>query len=145
MRGYWKNDASGDVVFVPTGGKANQQVGVFWIVDDQVVKDSVPFGGVVPREGIVRHGDHAMIKAGMTDDREVVEKLLKASADTYPKGSVVFLPDREIFRLYFDRRLDSEMEDKVVEAFDIEDFHIELVVCGQSVLDDYHVNSGDAA
>ena len=133
MHGYWKHDASGDCMFVPSDGKAKQQIGVFWIVGDQVVKDSVPLGNVVPRDGMARHGDLAVIRPRLTDDNEVMEKLLKASVDTYPRGTVVFLPEKKVFRLYFDRRLQPEMENKVVEAFDIGDFDIESVVVGQSL------------
>lgn len=145
MRGYWKHDPSGDYVFVALGEKANQQIGVFWIVDDHVVKDSVPFGEIVPKDGMARHGDLAVIRPGLTDDIEVMGKLLNASSDTYPRGSVVFLPEKNVFRFYFDRRLESELENKVVEAFDIEDFDIELVVCGQSVFAGCQGDSGNAA
>ena len=106
MRGYWKNDPSGDYIFVASGEKANQQVGVFWIVDDHVVKDAVPFGEVVPKDGMARHGDLAVIRPGLTDDSEIMGKLLHASGDTYPRGSVVVLPEKKVFRFYFDRRLE---------------------------------------
>lgn len=130
MRGDWKVDEMGVVVFVPSGETPKPQVGIFWLVDDEVVKDAVFWEDVPARGGMIRHGNHESILQGVISANDTIRKIKSAPGNFYPKGWAIFIPEREVFRLFFDRRLESDEEMKVIEAFDIEDYDIEIVVCG---------------
>ena len=61
MRGNWKEDEMGVVVYVASGEMPKPQVGIFWLVDGEVVKDAVSWKDVPVCGGMIRHGCHESI------------------------------------------------------------------------------------
>ncbi len=127
MRGHWQNDENGSIVFVPSGEVPNQQVGIFWFIDDHVIKDAVPYEAGEPYGEAIQHGGHYEFWDALQPATELEQKLKSRAYDAYPRGRIVFFPERRVFRVYPDRCLNTDEIGLVLEAFDVEDFDIEVV------------------
>ena len=126
MRGYWKEDEFGDIVFIPSGEMPNQQVGIYWFIDNEVIKDSVLYREGEPYGEAIQHGSHYDFWQALQPTTEIEKKLKSHAYDAHPRGRIVFFPARKVFRLYRDSCLDSNDEVIVLESFEIEDFDIEF-------------------
>ena len=125
MRGNWKEDESGGLVFIPSGEMPNQQVGIYWFIDNEVIKDAVPYKEGEPYGEAIQHGSHYEFWEALQPTSEIERKLKSRAYDAYPRGRVVFFPARKVFCIYLDRCLDSDDSVRIDEAFEIEDFDIE--------------------
>ena len=125
MRGNWKEDESGGLVFIPSGEMPNQQVGIYWFIDNEVIKDAVPYKEGEPYGEAIQHGSHYEFWEALQPTTEIERKLKSRAYDAYPRGRVVFFPARKVFCIYLDRCLDSNDSVRIDEAFEIEDFDIE--------------------
>ena len=125
MRGNWKEDESGSLVFIPSGEMPNQQVGIYWFIDNEVIKDAVPYKEGEPYGEAIQHGSHYEFWEALQPTTEIERKLKSRAYDAYPRGRVVFFPARKAFCIYLDRCLDSDDSIRIDEAFEIEDFDIE--------------------
>ena len=125
MRGNYKEDESGEIAFIPSGEISNQQVGIYWFIDNEVIKDVVPYKEGEPHGEMIQHGSHYEFWEALQPTTEIERKLKSRAYDAYPRGRVVFFPARKVFCIYLDRCLDSDDSVRVDEAFEIEDFDIE--------------------
>jgi len=125
MHGNYKEDESGELVFIPSGEMPNQQVGIYWFIDNEVIKDAVPYKEGEPYDEAIQHGSHYEFWEALQPTTEIERKLKSRAYDAYPRGRVVFFPARKVFCIYLDRCLDSDDSVRVDEAFEIEDFDIE--------------------
>jgi len=128
MRGYYKEDESGEIAFIPSDKISNQQVGIYWFIDNEVIKDAVPYKEGEPHGEIIRHGNHYEFWQALQPTTEIERKLKSRAYDAYPRGKIVFFPARKMFRFYVDGCLDPDDEVIVLESFEIEDFDIEFGV-----------------
>ena len=125
MHGNYKEDESGELVFIPSGEMPNQQVGIYWFIDNEVIKDAVPYKEGEPYGEAIQHGSHYEFWEALQPTTEIERKLKSRAYDAYPRGRVVFFPARKAFCIYLDRCLDSNDSVRIDEAFEIEDFDIE--------------------
>jgi hypothetical protein len=128
MRGNYKEDESGELVFIPSGEMPNQQVGIYWFIDNEVIKDAVPYKEGEAHGEMIQHGNHYEFWQALQPTTEGARKLKSRAYDAYPRGKIVFFPERKVFRLYRDCCLHSDEEVIVLESFEIEDFDIEFGV-----------------
>jgi hypothetical protein len=126
MRGFYKEDESWELVFMPSREIPNQQVGIYWFIDNEVIKDAVPYKKGEPDGEMIQHGNHYEFWQALQPTTEGERKLKSRAYDAYPRGKIVFFPERKTFRLYRDSCLDSDDEVIVLEYFEIEDFDIEF-------------------
>jgi len=128
MRGNWKINEFGNIVCIPSGEKPNQQIGIFWYIDDEIIKDSVPYKKGKPDDEMIQHGNHYEFWQAMQPNTEIERKLKAYVHNTYPRGRVVFFPLRKVFRVYSDICVDNDDYKmmKVLESFELEDFDIEF-------------------
>ncbi|PKN19281.1 MAG: hypothetical protein CVU71_07165 [Deltaproteobacteria bacterium HGW-Deltaproteobacteria-6] len=126
MRGYYKENESGELVFIPSGEMPNQQVGIYWFIDNEVIKDAVPFKDGEPYGEVIQYGSHFDFWQALQPTTEIEKKLKSHAYDAYPRGRIVFFPARKVFRIYSDHCLDTDDLNKVLESFEIEDFDIEI-------------------
>jgi len=126
MSSNYKEDESGELVFIPSGEIPNQQVGIFWLIDNEVIKDAVPYKEGKPHGEMIQHGNHYEFWQALQPTTEGARKLKSRAYDTYPRGWIVFSPVKKVFRLYRDCCLDSDDEVIVLESFEIEDCDIEF-------------------
>ena len=126
MHGFYKEDELGELVFIPSGEMPNQQIGIYWFIDNEVIKDAVPYKEGEPYGEAIQHGSHYEFWEALQPTTEIEKKLKARAYDAYPRGRIVFFPSREVFRIYSDRCLDSDDSVLVLESFEIEDFNIEF-------------------
>ena len=126
MRGNWTEDEFGDIVFIPSGEMPNQQVGIYWFIDNEVIKDSVLYKEGESHGEAIQHGSHYDFWQALQPTTEIEKKLKSRPYDAYPRGRIVFFPARKVFRLYLNTCLDSDDDVIVLESFEIEDFDIEF-------------------
>src|SRR5689334_5528113 len=96
-RHYGQNGCEG-AVGVP-------KVGIFFVVDDQLLLDMVPVEQGDPYGDTIGHGSHYEFWDILVP-RNGVEKRFKARAyDAYPRGRVVYFTQEKRFVLYADQCL----------------------------------------
>ena len=126
MRGNWTEDKFGDIVFIPSDEMPNQQVGIYWFINNDVIKDGVPYKEGESHGEMIRHGNHYDLWQALQPTTQSERKLKSRAYDAYPRGRIVFFPSRKVFRVYLDSCLDFDDFPKVLESFEIEDFDIEF-------------------
>jgi hypothetical protein len=129
MSGYYKENESGKLVFIPSGDMPNQQVGIYWFIDNEVIKDAVPYKEGEPYGEAIQHGSHYEFWQTIKPATEIEKKLKSRAYDAYPRGRIVFFPSREVFCIYMDRCLENVSKlIKVLKSFEIENVHFEIEI-----------------
>ena len=126
MRGHWEITENDEVVFIPSGKIANQQVGIYWFIDNKVIKDAVYYKQGEPYGEAIQHGSHYKFWQALKPTTDSERKLKSRAYDAYPRGRIVFFPARKVFRIYLDSCVDSDDLAKVLDSFEVEDFDIEI-------------------
>lgn len=119
------------------------KVGIFFKVNHQFLVDAVE-GEHGEIYGIaIQHGGHYELWEKLVP-KNLHERQFKSHAyDYYPRGRVVFFPKRKIYRVYFDRCLNEEDLDLLLQLFDLigqpceitEDEHYHCARCNPYYLD----------
>ena len=110
MRGNWKEDETGDIVFIPSGEMPNQQVGIYWFIDNEVIKDAVPYKDGEPYGEAIQHGGHYDFWQALQPTTEIERKLKSRAYDAYPRGRVIYFPKKNMCRIYHDFCLELNFE-----------------------------------
>jgi len=116
------------VIFLPLHAKAlimNPLVGIYFVVKDQILHDSVTLENAEAYGDALQHGGHNDFHEDLAP-QSPIERLFKTRPyDFYPRGRVVYFQQTGKFRLYVDKCLDEETIQKVIETFCLADLDIE--------------------
>jgi hypothetical protein len=126
MCGHWQSDENDDVVFISSGEIPNQQVGIYWFINNEVIKEAVSYKKGEPYGEAIQHGNHYEFWQALQPTTESERKLKFHAYDAYPRGRIVFFPSRKNFRVCLDSCVDSDNLAEVLDSFEIEDFDIEI-------------------
>jgi hypothetical protein len=98
------------------------RVGIFFVVDNQVIVDAVPVEDGEPYDDSIGHGGHYEFWT-LLKPRTLIERKFKERAyDAYPRGRVVFFKQKNQFVLYADRCLKYNNLKKISKMFYISDY-----------------------
>jgi len=128
MRGNWTRDEFGNIICIPSGEMPNQQVGIFWFIDNEVIKVAVPYKEGIPDDDVIQYGNHRDFWHTLQPVTKSERQLKACAYNTYPRGRIIFFPLRKVFRVYSDICIDTDHYKmiKVLESFELEDFDIEF-------------------
>jgi hypothetical protein len=117
------------------------KVGIFFVVDNQLLMDAVPVENGEPYGDTMGHGSHYEFWETMKPSN-VIEKKFKARAyDAYPRGRVVYFTQKKLFVLYADKCLKSGELKWLAEQFCIagpvfaRDEHYQCATCNPFFMD----------
>ena len=126
MSNLWYENKDGDIVRKPMDEKINPKVGIFWIIDEEMVLDAVMAADAEPYGNAMQYGGHyefwdKLIPKTKTD------RFLKAKPyEFYPRGRVVYFRNRDIFCLYTDPCISNDEIEIICNAFDLNGVDIEF-------------------
>jgi hypothetical protein len=116
-------------------------VGIFFVVDNQLLMDAVPVENGEPYGDSMGHGGHYDFWETMSP-RTSIEKNFKARAyDAYPRGRVVYFTRKKRFVIYADKCLHRGGLKLIAERFGISepvfarDEHYQCAACNQFFMD----------
>jgi hypothetical protein len=144
----WREDEQGELIPVYSEEEFEPMVGIFFFVDDEIIIDSVPVEDGEPYGEAIQYGGHYEFWE-MLAPRTLSERRFKARAyDAYPRGRVVFFPDRKKYVLYGDRCISTDDYGIIAEKFGLDlvltegyeiniehDLHYKCSRCNDSFLD----------
>ena len=117
------------------------KVGIFFVVDNQLLMDAVPVENGEPYGDTMGYGSHYEFWETMTPSN-VIEKKFKARAyDAYPRGRVVYFTQKKRFVLYADKCLKPGELKWLAEQFCItepvfaRDEHYQCATCNPFFMD----------
>lgn len=103
----------------------NPLVGIYFVVKDHVLHDSVALENAETYGDALQHGGHNDFHEALSP-QSPIERLFKTRPyDYFPRGRVVYFQQTGRFRLYVDKCLDEETIQKVIETFCLADLDIE--------------------
>jgi len=106
----YKEDESGEIVPVVDEILPDPvpKVGIFFFVDGEIIMDTVPVENGEPYGDAIQHGGHYEFWEKLVP-KTLAERRFKARAyDAYPRGRVVFFPNRKKYVLYGDRCISTD-------------------------------------
>lgn len=93
------------------------KVGIYFVVKGHVLNESVELEQAEPYGDALQSGGHNDFHEAM-QPQSSVERLFKSMPyDYFPRGRVVYFPDRTTFRVYYDKCLSEVDIRKVIETF----------------------------
>jgi hypothetical protein len=100
--------------------QAEARVGIFWIVHGEVITDAVPLSRGYQYGAALEHGGHWEYWEKFVPVTHEQVLLKTSEYDHYPRGRVVYFPQRRRFVVYADRCLwTSRHQAGVQEAFQL--------------------------
>lgn len=103
----------------------NSSVGIYFVVKGHVLYDSVTPDQAESYGDALQHGGHSDFHESLKA-QSPIERLFKAMPyDYFPRGRVVYFPNRNIFRVYFDGCLNESDIQKIIENFALRQQKIE--------------------
>lgn len=124
----WREDENGEIVPVmdETLPDTSPRVGIFFFVGDKILMDAVPAEKGEPYGNAMQHGSHYEFWKSLVP-QTMIERRFKARAyDAYPRGRVVYFPDRQKYRIYADSRLTMDEITLISELFELIGVNIEI-------------------
>jgi len=103
------------------------KVGIFFFIDGEILLDAVPVENGEPYGNAIQHGGHYEFWETLVP-KTLTERKFKARAyDAYPRGRVVYFPEKNKYCIYHDRclKLNTDVT-TVIEKFGLEGADIEL-------------------
>lgn len=125
----WREDENGEIVPVmdETLPDPSPRVGIFFFVGDKILMDAVPAEKGEPYGEAMQHGNHFEFWKKLTP-RSVTERKFRSRAyNAYPRGRVVYFPEKNKYCIYYDSCL--EVDDEIIivtEKFELIGVNIEL-------------------
>jgi len=102
------------------------RVGIYFVVKGQILHDSAVLEQAEPYGEALQYGGHYDYHEALRP-LSPIERLFKTIPyDYFPRGRVVYFPNRTTFRVYFDRCLSEAEIQKVIETFALNIENIEL-------------------
>jgi len=104
----------------------NPRVGIYFIVKGHILSESVELEHAEPYGETLHYGGHNDYHEALRP-QSTIEQLFKSMPYDYsPRGRVVYFPNRNIFRIYFDKCLSEADIHTVIEGFALGQQSIEL-------------------
>jgi len=101
-------------------------VGIYFVINGQILHDSVLLEHAESYGEALQHGGHYDYHEAL-QPQSPLEQLFKSMPyDYFPRGRVVYFPNRTTFRVYFDRCLSEAEIQKVIETFALNIENIEF-------------------
>jgi len=95
----------------------NPSVGIYFVVKGHILSESVELEYAEPYGEALQYGGHNDYHEGL-NPQSPIERLFKSMPyDYFPRGRVVYFPNRATFRVYFDKCLSETDIQTVIEAF----------------------------
>ncbi|MEI6415893.1 MAG: hypothetical protein WCP34_16780 [Pseudomonadota bacterium] len=118
------------------------QVGIFFVVDNQLLMDAVPVAQGEAYGETLGHGGHYDFWEQLAPSN-AIERTIKARAyDAYPRGRVVYFTQKQRFVLYADKCLKRDRITWIAGQFGLvapvfrRDHHYQCATCNASFIDD---------
>ncbi len=120
----------------------NPMVGIYFVVKGQVLHDSVVLEQAEPYGEALQHSGHNDYHEAL-QPQSPIERLFKSMPyDYFPRGRVVYFPNRKVFRIYFDGCLSEDELLKVINVFALKhqnmererDAHYQCAKCNRHYL-----------
>ncbi len=102
------------------------QVGIYWVVAGQIIGDAVPLAQAEPYGDALQHGGHYEFWSDLQPESTAERQLKTRAYDFWPRGRLVFFPQRGTARLYVDPCLQNDDVDAVREFFGHSNPRIEI-------------------
>lgn len=127
--------------------KATSHIGIFFVIDGVVLRDSVTVENGQPYGDHIEHGGHYDFWQEFAP-ATVAESAFKAHAyDYYPRGRVVFDSQRKLVKLYIDRCIKEAAIAVIRQEFSMppdaqisHDAHYQCHQCNREFIDDFDEN-----
>jgi hypothetical protein len=120
------------------------KVGIFFFVNSAILLDQVPVERGEPYGNAVQYGGHYEFWERLRPKNPIERKFKTRAYDAFPRGRVVYFPDKDKYVIYYDMCLGLNMELKsVIEKFELEgldiavakDEHYKCAKCNPYFLD----------
>lgn len=120
----------------------NPGVGIYFIVKGHILSDSVELEQAESYGEALQYGGHNDFHEALRPESPI-ERLFKSMPyDYFPRGRVVYFPNRTMFRVYFDSCLSEADIQKVIENFALgqqsveieKDEHYQCATCNRHYL-----------
>lgn len=102
---------------VPAPEKMSPMVGIYFVVQGQVILGAVSVEEGDPYGEAIEHGGHNDFHEKLTPSTPNERVFKLRPYDYFPRGRVVYFPAPNTFRLYADRCLGPDTLRKIVELF----------------------------
>ena len=118
-----------------------QQVGIFFIVDGQILMDAVPLAKGELCDDFRGHGGHYDFWEALAPANALERAFKERAYDAYPRGRVIYFNRKAKFVLYADRCIKQGMRESVARRFGLtnvtydEDEHYQCADCNPYFLD----------
>ena len=124
--------------------KSGPQVGIFFFIGATILSDSVAVEKGEKYGAAIQYGEHYNFWEAVKP-ATLAERKFKARAyDAFPRGRVVYFPDGNKYRIYYDTCLRMQPDlNRVIERFNLElmdteiekDEHYQCAKCNPNFLD----------
>jgi hypothetical protein len=117
------------------------KVGIFFLVDDQLLLDAVPLEHGDPYGDTIGHGSHYEFWDAFIPRTELERRFKTRAYDAYPRGRVVYFTQKKRFVVYADRCLGRDTLQRLAEQFGIaepvfaRDEHYQCATCNPFFVD----------
>jgi hypothetical protein len=103
------------------------KVGIFFFVDSAILFDRVPVERGDPYGNAVQYGAHYEFWNSLRPKTSTETKFKARAYDAFPRGRVVYFPEKDEYFIYYDECLRINVDLKVVaEKFQLEESHVEF-------------------
>lgn len=124
--------------------KSEPEVGIFFFIDASILADSIAVEKGEKYGAAIQHGGHYEFWEAVKPTTLAERKFKARAYDAFPRGRVVYFPERNKFRVYHDDclRIRPDLA-KVIERFNLElmdiefekDEHYQCAKCNPNFLD----------
>jgi len=111
---------------IPDGTGPHLKVGIFWSVDDVIIGDAIYLHEAEEYGDALQHSGHYDFWEKLKAGNEAQRKLRSHAYDYYPRGRMVFFPNRQAASLYVDRCMDNDVLNDALDFFEHQDYGIEI-------------------
>ena len=117
------------------------KVGIFFVIDDQILMDAVPVDQGEPYGDTLGHGGHYEFWELLVPKTDIEKKFKARAYDAYPRGRVVYFTIEKHFVLYADKCLKQSKLKWLAKQFCIaepvfkKDRHYQCAGCNPFFLD----------
>jgi hypothetical protein len=107
-------------------GDEQAQVGIFWLVDKEILTDAVCLSRAEPYGEALQYGGHYEFWDSLKPKTATQQRFKARAYDAYPRGRVVYFPKKKAFVIYADTCLIREDINAVARHFKIENLQFKI-------------------
>jgi hypothetical protein len=97
------------------------KIGTDWLVDAVAVLSGEPYGEAI------QHGEHYSFWDAFRPGSPAEYRFKRHAYDYYPRGRIVYFPQKGVYRIYLDPCLTAEDLSAIIARFDLEGHPREVV------------------